>query len=72
MLGPEEHYSPSPPGDFNRLFDGLIGVLLKLWHLNMIYFFNDINLAPKYVNLYHWFAGKSKLNAVSTSQQKIK
>ena len=28
-------------------FEGLIGVLFKLWHLNMIYFSNAINLAQK-------------------------
>ena len=72
MLGLEEHYSPSPLGDFDRLFEGLIGVLFKLWHSNMIYFLNVINMAPKNINLYHWFAGKSKLNAVSTSQSKSK
>ena len=69
MLGLEEHYSPSPLGDFNGLFEGLIGVLFKLWHLNMIDFLNGINLT-KNINLYHWFTGKSKLNAVSTSQSK--
>ena len=68
MLGLEEQYSPSPLGDFNRLLEGLIGVLFKLWHLNMIYILNAINLAQ----LYHSFAGKSKLNAVSTSQSKSK
>ena len=72
MLGLEEHYSPSPLGDFNRLFEGLIRVLFKLWHFNMIYFLNGINLAQKNVNLYHWFADKRKVNAVSTSQLKSK
>ena len=52
-------------------FEGLNGVLFKLWHSDMIYFSNGINLA-KNANLYHWFAGKSKLNAVSTSQSKSK
>ena len=47
LLGLEEHYSPSPLGDFNRLFEGLIGVFFKLWHLDMIHFLNAINLAPK-------------------------
>ena len=46
-MGLEEHYSPSPLGDFNRLFDGLIGLLFKLWHLNMIYILYVINLAQK-------------------------
>ena len=52
-------------------YEGLIGVLFKLWHLNMIYFQMSL-IWPKNVNLYHWFAGKSKLNAVSTSQSKSK
>ena len=30
---------PSPLGDFNRLFEGLIGELFKIWQLNMFYFF---------------------------------
>ena len=67
MLGLEEQYSASSLVDFNRLFEGLIGVLFKLWHLNIVYFLNGINLA-KNANLNHWLAGKSKLNAVSTSQ----
>ena len=51
-------------------FEGLIEVLFKLWHLDMIDFFNVINLAPKFLNLYHWLAGKSKLNSVSTTIKK--
>ena len=47
ILGLEEHYSPSPLADFNRLFEGLIGVLFKLWHIDMIYFLNGINPAQK-------------------------
>ena len=49
-------------------FKGVIGVLFKLRHLNMIYFL----IWPKNLNLYHRFAGKRKLNAVSISQSKIK
>ena len=30
---------PSPLGDFNRLFEGLIGELFKIWHWNMFYLF---------------------------------
>ena len=30
---------PSPPGDFIRLFEGLIGELFQIWHWNMFYFF---------------------------------
>ena len=52
-------------------FEGLIGVSLKLWNLSMFYSLNGINLT-KNVNLYHWFAGRSKLNAMSTSQSKSK
>ena len=37
-LGMEEHYSSSPLADFNRLFEGQIGTLFKIWHLDMIYF----------------------------------
>ena len=72
MLGLGEQYSPSPLGDFNRLFESQIGVLFKIWHWNVIYVLNGINLVPKMSNLYHCFAGKSKLNAVSTSQSKSK
>ena len=52
-------------------FKCLHGVLFKLWHLNMMYFLMAL-ICPKNVNLYNWFAGKSKLNAVSTSQSKSK
>ena len=56
MLGPVEHYSPSPLGDSNRLFEGLIGVSIKLWHLNMTYSLIGINLAKnvKFVSLICW------------------
>ena len=47
MLGLEEHYSPSPLDDFNRLFECLIEVLFKLWHCNIIYILNEIILAKK-------------------------
>ena len=47
MLGLEEHYSASPLGDFNRLFEGQIGVLFKIWHWNMIDFLSEINLTRK-------------------------
>ena len=60
MLGLEEHYSPSPFGDFKGLFEGLVGVLSKLWHLDMISF------------KCHLSRQKCKLNAVSTSQSKSK
>ena len=32
-------WSPSPLGDFIRLFEGLIGELFQIWHWNMFYFF---------------------------------
>ena len=44
MLGLEEYNSPSSLGDFNTLFEGLIGVLFQLWHLNVINFLNAVNL----------------------------
>ena len=47
MSDMEEHYSPSPLCDFNRLFEVQIGVLFKSRHVDMIYFLNGINLAPK-------------------------
>ena len=57
---------------FNRPFDGLIGVLLLLCHLDMIYSFNYINLAKKTYKFYHCFAGRNNLNVVSTSLSKSK
>ena len=48
QVRPGMEWFPSPLGDFNRLFEGLIGELFKIWHWNMFYFFlNDISLAPK-------------------------
>ena len=38
---------PSPLGDFNRFFEGLMGELFQIWHWNMFYFLNDTSLAPK-------------------------
>ena len=67
MLGLEEHYSPSPLGDFNRLFWRPNGSIIQIMTFKFDFFLNAINLA-KNVNLYNWFAGKSKLNAVSTLQ----
>ena len=46
IIGMEEHHSPFPLGNFNRLFEDQIGVLFKMWHLSRIYFLNGINLAP--------------------------
>ena len=37
VLGQEENYFPASLGDFNRLFDGLIGSLFKTWQWNMIW-----------------------------------
>ena len=57
QVRPGREWFPSPLGDFNRLFEGLIGELFKIWHWNMFYFFlNDISLAPKYkfVSLLCW------------------
>ena len=67
MLGLEEHYSPAPLGDFNRLFWRPNWNIIQIMTIKYDLFFNGINL-PKNVNFYHWFASKSKLNAVSTSQ----
>ena len=47
QVRPGREWFPSPLGDFNRLFEGLIGELFKIWHWNMFYFLNDISLAPK-------------------------
>ena len=47
MLGLEEHYSPSPLVTSTGFFEGLIGVLFKIWYLNMTYFLNGIYLAKK-------------------------
>ena len=47
QIKPGREWFPSPLGDFNRLFEGLIGELFKIWHWNMFYFFNDFSLAPK-------------------------
>ena len=46
QVRPGREWFSSPLGDFNRLFEGLIGELFQLWHWNMFYFFNDISLAP--------------------------
>ena len=70
MLGLEEHGSSSPLGDFNKLFEGQLWVLFKIWHWNMIFLMTSI--WPLKCILYHCFAGKSKLNAVSSSQSKSK
>ena len=39
QVRPGREWFPSPLGDFNRLFEGLIGELFKIWHWNMFYFF---------------------------------
>ena len=66
MLGLQEHYSPSPLGGFNGLFEGQIGVSFK-YDIEIWLILNGLNasLKCKFVSL---FAGKSKLNAVPTSQ----
>ena len=46
QVRPGREWLPSPLADFNRLFGGLIGELLQIWHWNM-FFLNDISLAPK-------------------------
>ena len=56
MLGLEKIILPLHLVTATGLFEGLIGVLFKLWHLNMIYFLNAINLAQKckFVSLICW------------------
>ena len=39
QVRPGREWFPSPLGDCNRLFKGLIGELFKIWHWNMFYFF---------------------------------
>ena len=39
QVRPGREWFPSPLGDFNRLFEGLIGGLFKIWHWNMFFFF---------------------------------
>ena len=39
QVRPGREWFPSPLGDFNRLFEGLIGELFLIWHWNMFYFF---------------------------------
>ena len=39
QVRPGREWFPFPLGDFNRLFEGLIGELYKIWHWNMFYFF---------------------------------
>ena len=69
-LGLEEHYSPSPLGDFNRLFWRPNWSIIPIMIFKHDLFFKCHYSGPKKLNLYHWFAGKSKLNAVSTWQSK--
>ena len=38
QVRPGREWFPSPLGDFNRLFEGLIGELSQIWHWNMFYF----------------------------------
>ena len=39
QVRPGREWFSSPFGDFNRLFEGLIGELFKIWYWNMFYFF---------------------------------
>ena len=47
MLGLEEVILPLHLVTSKGFFEGQIEVLFKLWHLNMIYFLNVINVAQK-------------------------
>ena len=44
MLGWEENYSSSQFGDFQRLFERLIGALFKSWLWSIIYFFEMVSI----------------------------
>ena len=46
QLRPGREWFPSPLDDFNRLFEGLIGELFKIWHWNMFYFFKWHKFGP--------------------------
>ena len=46
QVRPGGEWFPSPLGDFNRLFEGLIGELFKVWHWNMFYFFKWHQSSP--------------------------
>ena len=57
QVRPGRECFPSPLGDFNRLFEGLIGELFKIWHWNMFYFFKMTSVWPlkcKFVSLLCW------------------
>ena len=57
MLGLEEHYSPPPLGDFNRLFWRPNWSIIQIMTFKCDLFFKCHWSGPKNVNLYHWFAG---------------
>ena len=46
QVRPGREWFPSPLGDFNRLFEGPIGELFKIWHWNMFYFFKWHQFGP--------------------------
>ena len=68
---PGRECSPSPRGDFNRLFEGLIGELFTIWHWNMFYFFKWHQSGPWNVKLYHCCAGKANWMQCPLHSQKV-
>ena len=46
QVRPGWEWLPSPLGDFNRPFEGLIGELFKIWHWNIFYFFKWHHSGP--------------------------
>ena len=68
---PGREWFPSPLGDFNRLYEGLIGELFKIWHWNMSYFLKWHQSDPWNVNLYHCCAGKASWMQCPLHNQKV-
>ena len=57
QVRPGSEWFPSPLGDFNRLFEGPVGELFKIWHWNMFYFFKRTSVWPlkcEFVSLLCW------------------
>ena len=71
QVRPGREWFPSPLGDFNRLFEGLIGELFKVWPWNMFYFFKWHQSGPLNVNLYHCCAGKASWMHCPLHNQKV-
>ena len=57
QVRPGREWFPSPLGDFNRLFEGLIGELFKIWLWNMFYLFWITSIWPlkcEFLSLLCW------------------